>query len=89
MVNQESGLLGVSETSADLRDLLMDALTPSRMSAVGIQDYGVVRRTLASHMTGAFDESPRLWSLLVLSLWHDTHRARATVHDPDGPDLGG
>ena len=67
---------------SELRDLVMDALTPARMNAIGIQDYGVVQRTLASHMSGTFDESPRLWTLLVLSLWHETQRAGADVHEP-------
>ena len=66
----------------ELRELIMDALTPRRMSAVGIQDYRVVERMLASHMSGASNEQYRLWGLLVLSLWHETHRARADVHEP-------
>ena len=66
----------------ELRDLLMDALTARRMSAVGIQDYRVVERMLASHMSGAFNEQYRLWALLVLSLWHESHRARADVQPP-------
>ena len=65
----------------ELRELIMDALTPRRMSAVGIHDYGVVERMLASHMSGAFNEHTRLWALLVLSLWHETHRSRADVHE--------
>lgn len=61
---------------SELRELLWDALTPARMAAVGIDDYGVVRRTLASHMSGEFDEHPRLWALLVLSLWHEGQNSR-------------
>jgi asparagine synthase (glutamine-hydrolysing) len=69
----------------DLRELLMDHLTPARMSALGIQDYGVVQRHLASHMSGAFDEYARLWSLLVLSLWHETQRGGVGATAP--PEL--
>jgi asparagine synthase (glutamine-hydrolysing) len=63
----------------ELRDMLHDALTPAGMRAVGIDDYRPVRRILDSHMSGAFDEYPRLWTLLVLRLWHDTVRAHATA----------
>jgi asparagine synthase (glutamine-hydrolysing) len=63
---------------ADLRDMVMDLLAPARMRAVGIQDYSVVKRTLASHMSGEFDEYVRLWSLMVLSLWHAGQREKAS-----------
>jgi asparagine synthase (glutamine-hydrolysing) len=65
----------------DLRDLVHDALTPAGLRAAGIDDYRPVQRLLESHMTGAFDESPRLWALLVLRLWHDTVRARAPARE--------
>jgi asparagine synthase (glutamine-hydrolysing) len=66
----------------ELRGLLQDALTPARMNAVGIDDCGPVRRVLTSHLTGEFDEYPRLWTLLVLTLWHDMHRDRAHATTP-------
>jgi asparagine synthase (glutamine-hydrolysing) len=66
----------------ELRQTLHDALIPSRMQAIGIQDYAVVRRTLASHMSGASDEYPRLWTLLVLSLWHEAHSRRPAAGTP-------
>jgi hypothetical protein len=52
------------------------------MQAVGIGEYFPVRNVLASHMSGAFDEYPRLWALLVLSLWHDERRSRTSGHEP-------
>jgi asparagine synthase (glutamine-hydrolysing) len=67
----------------DLREMVMDLLTPSRMQAVGIQDYSVVKRTLASHMSGEFDEYVRLWSLIVLCLWHDSQREKAVTRPLD------
>jgi asparagine synthase (glutamine-hydrolysing) len=60
----------------ELRDLLLDTLTPARLRAVGVEQFGPVQRVLDSHLSGAFDEYPRLWTLLVLALWHDRHRAR-------------
>jgi asparagine synthase (glutamine-hydrolysing) len=65
----------------ELRDLVMDMLTPARMDAVGIHDYSVVKRLLTTHMSGTVDEYPRLWSLLVLSLWHDSRRGDANLHE--------
>ncbi len=67
---------------AELRDLLFDALTPARMRAVGIEEFAPVQKVLASHMSGAFDEYPRLWTLLMLSLWHDETHTRASRHEP-------
>ncbi len=67
---------------AELRDLLFDALTPTRMRAVGIEQFSPVQKVLASHMSGAFDEYPRLWTLLMLSLWHDETRTLANRHEP-------
>jgi asparagine synthase (glutamine-hydrolysing) len=60
----------------ELRTLVEDALTPARMQAIGIDNFLPIQRVLTSHFSGAFDEYPRLWALLVLSLWHDTHRTR-------------
>lgn len=61
----------------ELHELLMDTLTPPRLRAIGIEGYTPVQRVITSHMSGTFDEYPRLWTLLVASLWHDGHRARA------------
>jgi len=66
----------------ELRELLFDALTPARMRTVGIEQFAPVQKVLASHMSGAFDEYPRLWTLLMLSLWHDRHRALASGREP-------
>jgi asparagine synthase (glutamine-hydrolysing) len=68
---------------AELREMVMDLLTPAKMHAVGIQDYSVVKRTLASHMSGEFDEYVRLWSLIVLCLWHDSQRDKAVTRPLD------
>jgi len=60
----------------ELRDFVTSTLTPERMRRVGIEDFRTVQRTLDSHMTGAFNEQPRLWTLVVLSLWHDAQRGQ-------------
>jgi asparagine synthase (glutamine-hydrolysing) len=60
----------------ELRPLLLDVLTPARMHAAGVQDYGVIQRMLDQHMSDAAGHGPRLWALLVLGLWYDGRRGR-------------
>jgi asparagine synthase (glutamine-hydrolysing) len=69
----------------ELRELLLDTLTPDRLRAVGIEQFSPVQRVLSSHMSGAFDEYPRLWTLLILSLWNDACRTRRTLAAGDEP----
>jgi asparagine synthase (glutamine-hydrolysing) len=49
-----------------LGEILFDPVTTSR----GYFREGVVREYFDSHMSGRMDNSPRLWALLVLELWH-------------------
>src|SRR5687768_17020554 len=72
----------------ELRPLLLDVLTPSRTADLGLRDYGTVRRLLDEHLSGARDQSARLWPLLVLGLWHDAHRVRARARAPVGTGAG-
>jgi asparagine synthase (glutamine-hydrolysing) len=55
----------------DLRPLLLDVLTPSRLGAVGVHEFGVVRRLLDEHMSGLADHSGGLWALLMLAMWNE------------------
>lgn len=63
----------------ELRSLVFDALTYDRMRAVGVQDYGLVKRIIDEHMSGARDHPARLWALLVLSMWNDARHERHDV----------
>ena len=56
----------------ELRSLLVDQLTRDRLQAVGIEDFSVVQRMIDQHLSGTVPHGPRLWALLVLSLWHDS-----------------
>jgi asparagine synthase (glutamine-hydrolysing) len=60
----------------ELRPLLCDTLTASRMHDVGIQDFSIVRRMIDEHMSGTHDREAELWTLLVLGMWADVRRQR-------------
>ena len=53
----------------ELRQLLLDTITPATMSTVGVDAWPVVERLLQSHLSGRRDHSAKLWALLVLGLW--------------------
>ena len=55
----------------ELRDLLIDALAPSQVQAMGLHDAKLVSKLITEHLMGKRNHSSRLWTLLVLSLWHD------------------
>lgn len=55
-----------NELRAMARDVLLDARTLNR----GYFRSEGVRRLLDDHQQGRFDHAARLWSLLVLELWH-------------------
>ena len=58
----------------ELREPLLDILTPAQLQSVGLRDYAVVRRLLDEHMAGTADNSSGLWALLVLALWDNARR---------------
>lgn len=58
---------------AELRDLLRDSLTPVKLERLGIHDDAkAVERLMADHLSGRRSNTAKLWTLLMLSLWHDT-----------------
>ncbi len=54
----------------ELRTMARDVLLDPRTLARGYFRPDVVRRLLDDHQHGRFDHAARLWSLLVLELWH-------------------
>jgi asparagine synthase (glutamine-hydrolysing) len=55
---------------AELRDLAHDTLLSSRALDRGYFRRVAIERLLAEHASGRLDHSARLWSLLMLELWH-------------------
>ena len=64
--------------AGELRDFAHDLLAPARLRRQGLLDPGAVGRLLEEHEMRRADRSHALWTLLVLSVWHDEvlHAAR-------------
>lgn len=54
----------------DLQGYLADILFDPTTTARGYFREDVIREYFDSHVNGRMDNSPRLWALLVLELWH-------------------
>ncbi len=54
----------------DLKDYLSDTLLSRRSIERGYFKSDGIRRLLAEHISGRIDHSQRLWTLLMLELWH-------------------
>ena len=54
----------------DLREYLAEVLFDPLTTGRGYFRDGVVQEYYDSHVSGRMDNSPRLWALLVLELWH-------------------
>ena len=54
----------------DLKTLAHDVLLDRRAAERGYFRRDVVSQLLDEHVRGAADHAARLWSLLVLELWH-------------------
>jgi asparagine synthase (glutamine-hydrolysing) len=57
--------------AGELRDFAHDLLAPTRLRRQGLLDPTAVGRLLDEHVTRRADRSHALWTLLVLSVWHD------------------
>jgi asparagine synthase (glutamine-hydrolysing) len=56
----------------DLRELAHDLLLGPRARARGYFRTSAVARLVTEHIAGRADHHSRLWSLLMLELWHRT-----------------
>lgn len=54
----------------ELKELLGDTLFARKCVERGYFDPGAVRRMVDEHLSARWDHSARLWSLLILELWH-------------------
>ena len=54
----------------ELRDLLVDELSPSRISRLGLFDSGVVSDWIEEHLSRRANREGILWGLLSFSVWH-------------------
>ena len=59
--------------ASDLRERMMDELSPDRVKRQGFFDPHAVRRMAEDHCRGRRDHGRSLWSMLVMSRWHERH----------------
>jgi asparagine synthase (glutamine-hydrolysing) len=57
---------------SELKIPLTEAITPQRMSNLGIHNFSLILNLMNEHISGWRDHTLRLWALFVLSLWGDT-----------------
>ncbi len=58
----------------ELRDLLQDALAPTRLAQQGIFHPRYVQRLISQHLQGTRDHAHQLWQLLIFQLWLEQYR---------------
>ncbi|MGD9036187.1 MAG: asparagine synthase (glutamine-hydrolyzing) [Syntrophobacterales bacterium] len=55
----------------ELKDLLLDYLSPERLKNEALFDYTVVENRLAEHLSGQVNHHYRLWALLMWEMWRE------------------
>ncbi len=55
----------------ELRELLLDTLSPAKIQREGLFSYNAVADLLHDHFTMRRDNRKHLWTLLVFELWYD------------------
>ncbi len=62
----------------ELREALLDELSPERLRRQGLFEPATVERLVRDHLDGRRDNHKELWTLFVFQLWH-RHHATATT----------
>ena len=75
----------------DLRSLLLDTLSESRLRRQGIFNPAEVGRLVDEHLRGAKDNRKQLWTLFIFQLWHENYGTPKAVEDnlPTAPAVCG
>lgn len=55
----------------DLKELMMDILSPDRIRHEGFFDVNSVERLKTEHLSGKENHSHRLWAMMVFGIWQD------------------
>lgn len=55
----------------ELKELLLDYLSPERLKKEGLFDQGTVGKKISEHLSGVSDHQHQLWSLLMWEMWRD------------------
>src|SRR5262249_46085816 len=59
----------------DLRDLMLDLLSPDRLNRQGLFSPASVGKLIDDHLGGRRDNRKPLWTLLMFQLWHEHYVA--------------
>jgi asparagine synthase (glutamine-hydrolysing) len=60
----------------DLRELLLDELSPDRLRRQGLFDTREIQRLVSDHLSGRRGLHKELWTLLMFQLWHRNYVER-------------
>ncbi len=63
---------------SDLRDLLLDALSPTRLRQQGLFEPQYVQVLIHEHLEGVRDHAHKLWQLLMFQLWAERYLSSTT-----------
>lgn len=55
----------------ELKDLLLDYLSPERLKKEGLFDHTLVENRLKEHLSGQVNHHYRLWALLMWEMWRE------------------
>jgi asparagine synthase (glutamine-hydrolysing) len=55
----------------DLKELMLDYLSPARLKREGRFNAGKVAQTIEAHLNGSGSHPHRLWALLMWQMWHE------------------
>jgi asparagine synthase (glutamine-hydrolysing) len=56
---------------SELKDLLLDYLSPGRLKKEGLFDHTLVENRLKEHLSGRTNHHYRLWALLMWEMWRE------------------
>ncbi len=55
----------------ELKDLLLDYLSPERLKKEGLFDHVIVEREIKEHLSGRINCQYQLWALLMWEMWRE------------------
>ncbi len=55
----------------ELKELLLDYLSPARLKREGLFDHTLVQKKVKEHLSGRVNNQYRLWSLLMWEMWRE------------------
>jgi asparagine synthase (glutamine-hydrolysing) len=70
----------------ELRSLLLDTLSESRIRRQGLFNPAEITRLVDEHLRGVKDNRKQLWTLFIFQLWHERFGAPAVSSDPLASD---